>query len=472
MPSFQNKIQHLYWRAGFGATISEVQFAKKRNLRDIAEQLFSDSQHFQPLEIIDANPLANPNELRKSDRASFREMVRESTALITDLNWEWIKKMASGKASLREKMTFFWHDHFACRLGNCYFAQGQNNTLRKHALGKFRDLLVAMAKDPGMLNFLNNKQNKKRQPNENFARELLELFTLGVGNYSEQDIKEAARAFTGWRANPTGEFELSTRHHDYGFKTFMGKKGRLSGEDVIDVILKNPQCARFITEKIYRYFVNEELDSEKVEVLSKQFYQSGYDIELLLRKIFTSDWFYDEKHIGAKIKSPIELLVGLIRTFDVRFNNAKPVVFLEAALGQTLFNPPNVAGWPSGKEWIDSSSLLTRLRMPEFLFKAADIDIRFKESPQEMGTASFMNGNKRLQRIRKIVPRINSTEFIVAFKYLNKSDRLIELTNYLWQTESTLSLADIEPYVKSNDREDEILDTAHRLMGMPEYQLC
>ena len=191
-----------------------------------------------------------------------------------------------------------------------------------------------------MLNFLNNQQNRKDHPNENFAREVMELFTLGRGNYTEHDIKEAARAFTGWGANLKGEFIFRRFQHDFGSKTVLGKTGNFDGDEVLDILLQQKQTAKFITQKIYKFFVNEQPDAEKIEWLAERFYKNDYDIAKLLEDIFTSDWFYDEKNIGAKIKSPVELLAGIQRMLPMKLENEEALMLLQRVLGKYYFIRP------------------------------------------------------------------------------------------------------------------------------------
>src|SRR5262249_34193319 len=196
---------------------------------------------------------------------------------------------------------------------NIFYQQGLLDVIRRNALGNFGDLLKEVSKSAAMLFFLNNQQNRKDHPNENFAREVMELFTMGRGNYTEQDIKEAARAFTGWGANAGGEFVFRKFQHDTGEKTVLGKSGNFDGDNIIDILIENKQTARFITRKIYRYFVNDEVNEAIVDKLANKFYQSNYDISELMKEIFSSDWFYDPKNIGSRIKSPVELIVGIRR---------------------------------------------------------------------------------------------------------------------------------------------------------------
>ena len=234
-----------------------------------------------------------------------------------------------------------------------------------------------------MLQFLNNRQNHKQHPNENFARELMELFTIGRGNYTEEDIKESARAFTGWNFNPdTYEFIYREKDHDDGVKTFMQQSGNFNGETIIDIILRKKETAYYLCKKFYRFFVNEQLDEAHVTELASYYYQNNYDTGKLLKKIFTADWFYDAINIGANIKSPIEFIVGFSKSFGI-VPTDDSILKLQRALGQILFYPPNVAGWPGGKNWIDSSTLLLRLKVPSTILNGGKIDIVEKDDMPE-----------------------------------------------------------------------------------------
>lgn len=235
-----------------------------------------------------------------------------------------------------------------------------------------------------MLQFLNNQQNRKEHPNENFAREVMELFTLGRGNYSETDVKEAARAFTGWGYDYQGNFRFRERDHDAGPKTFLGRTGNFTGEQVLKIILEQPAAATFLTTKIYRFFVNEVPNPAHIEPLAIVFRQSGYDLADLLERMFSADWFYAPANVGTHIKSPVELLAGLRRTLNLKIDNEQSLLGYQRALGQNLFQPPNVAGWPGGRSWIDSSSLLLRLQLPAILFKNAEFTVALKQDENDI----------------------------------------------------------------------------------------
>ncbi|HEY0434454.1 MAG TPA: DUF1800 domain-containing protein, partial [Chitinophagaceae bacterium] len=319
--SLQLKNQHLAWRAGFGPAARQVlQFANlepqkffdtmRKSSRKQPEYLQAADNYLQGLMMGFQEIGRQKQEMSPEQK---KEMMRRSRESIRSLNLYWLNEMVNSDAQLREKMAFFWHGHFACRNLNIFFQQELLDVIRRNATGNFRDLLHQVSKSGAMLNFLNNNQNRKDHPNENFAREVMELFTLGRGSYSEQDVKEAARAFTGWGANAKGEFVARPFQYDRGSKTILGHTGNFDGDDVLELLLQQKQTAKFITRKIYRFFVNDHADEEKVEQLAGRFYQSGYDISALLEDIFTSEWFYDEKNIGTRIKSPVELIVGIQR---------------------------------------------------------------------------------------------------------------------------------------------------------------
>ena len=275
----------------------------------------------------------------------------------------WGERMLATRRPLEEKLTLFWHGHFATGAGKVRDARmmhRQNEMLRANAAGNFRDLLVGILTDPAMLVYLDNGENRKDHPNENFGRELLELFTMGVGNYTERDIREAARAFTGW-TNDGVEFRFDAGNHDFGEKTFLGRTGPFDGEDIIDIILEAPVTAEFIAGKLYRFLVREELDAATRAALGGTFRESGYELRPLLRRIFLSRDFYSPASVATQIKSPVQLVVSTYRKLGLtRLPTIPDFNRLTAGLGQTLFNPPNVAGWAGGRTWITPALLLER----------------------------------------------------------------------------------------------------------------
>ncbi|HQY11598.1 MAG TPA: DUF1800 domain-containing protein, partial [Ferruginibacter sp.] len=305
------KNQHLLWRAAFGPMAENAASLDTISQKALWQLLVKTSEN-KPEKInvsqniidlyFSGNEGMQRKELTKEQRKEMQDMSREA---LKELNLRWLDLMINSQAQLREKMSLFWHGHFACRVNNSFFQQEMLQLVRENALGNFKDLLRAVSKSPAMLQFLNNQQNRKQKPNENFAREVMELFTMGRGNYTEHDIKEAARAFTGWGFNPQGEFMFRKNQHDEGSKTVLGKTGNFDGDAIIDLLLEQKQTAVYISRKIYRYFVNDTADETRVGWMANRFYQNGYDIKKLLEDIYTSDWFYAEKNIGTKIKSPV-----------------------------------------------------------------------------------------------------------------------------------------------------------------------
>jgi uncharacterized protein (DUF1800 family) len=472
--SNQIKIEHLFQRAGFGATPAQLQEFGDKSPSKVMKYLLKDSEKNEPLIVVEEEntTIIKNRALRDTllmggtlSAEMIRERLKENREKSTGLNFLWVNKMASGKEMLREKMTLFWHGHFACRSRQPLYDQQLNNVIRENALGKFGDLLLAVSKSPAMLQFLNNQQNKKGLPNENFAREVMELFTLGRGNYTENDIKEAARAFTGWGFNAQGEFVFRDRQHDAGEKTFQGKTGNFKGEDIIKVILQNPKTSIFITTKIYRYFVNENPDNQIIESLAKRFRSSNYDLLDLMENIFTSDWFYRPENIGTRIKSPVELLVGMQRNFGITFQQKQAVLFIQKSLGQILFYPPNVAGWSGGKNWIDSSTLMTRIKLPELIFRAAEVTFK----PKDEGDVNTEYLSKRVNRIQAT---IDWKAFENAFATNNSQELIDKMESYL------LSRPISEPQKKMIQSKTEgrsgvelIQIIAQNIASLPEYQL-
>jgi uncharacterized protein (DUF1800 family) len=275
----------------------------------------------------------------------------------------WANRMLATPRPLEEKLTLFWHGHFATgqnKVRDYRMLLQQNRMLRANASGNLRDLLVGILKDPGMLVYLDNGENIKSHPNENFGRELLELFTMGVGNYSERDVREAARAFTGW-TNDVLTYKFDAEQHDGGEKTFLGRTGALNGQDIIDTILAQPVTGEFVAGKLYRYFVGEDISREVRADLGRSFRASGYQIKPLMRRILLSKDFYSTTSVATQIKSPVHLVVSTYKKMGLREVPTIPDFGrMTGGLGQTLFEPPNVAGWAGGRTWITPATLLQR----------------------------------------------------------------------------------------------------------------
>jgi uncharacterized protein (DUF1800 family) len=474
--SNQLKNQHLLWRAAFGPMTENVnqlqEISQKELYRIVVKTSAKTPDPFNvAVNLFDGlvkgvQDLGMMQKLSQDERKMLR---KQSVEDLKNLNLAWLTQMINSEAQTREKMSLFWHGHFACRVINIFFQQQLLNIVRENALNNFGDLLRQVSKSPAMLSFLNNQQNKKQHPNENFAREVMELFTIGRGNYTENDVKEAARAFTGWGFNLKGEFVDRPFVHDTSKKTFLGKTGNFNGDDIIDILLEQKQTARFIAQKLYKYFVNETPDAEKVELLGNHFYESGYDIKQLMTGIFTSDWFYNDQNIGNRIKSPVELLVGIRRLIPMELEKPELQLLFERALGQLLFYPPNVAGWPGGKNWIDSSTLMLRMRIPQILTDADDFAVKPKDDDDTM---MGMEGVDSKPKSKQVNVSVDWDAVIKVFDKTPKEKLMETISGVLLQTKSKIAAGIVEKYIDKQARDSYIKSTMVELMSTPEYQLC
>ncbi|QHI38732.1 hypothetical protein IMCC3317_41260 [Kordia antarctica] len=453
------EIVHIYYRVGFGISYAEATILQKESKETIVNELFNASREVKPLAIDISELTAKVKNLNMKDRKKLRSLIKDSTKKVHELNIAWIYKLGNTEQLLREKMTLFWANHFVCQDNNILHIQHYNNTLRKHALGNFKDFVIAISKEASMIKYLNTKQNKKAKPNENFARELMELFTLGRDNYSEKDIKESARAFTGWNHDFMGNFRLRRFQHDTEEKTFFGETGNFDGEDIIDIILKQKQCAKYICEKIYRYFVNDTIDDSRVSEMTTIFFKD-YDIENLMRFVLLSDWFYDEKNIGTKIKSPIEFLVGVHRIVPMQFEKPRELIYLQKLLGQHLLFPPNVAGWKGGRNWINPNTMMLRLNLPSVLL--ANGPISLDEKGEFEDDFQRFNNKRNKQRKLKVLPdweTFHSQQKDVTLKQLQQTIIVSPLNSGTAAYLEKLETQDLKKY-------------SIQLMSLPEYQLC
>ena len=481
--SVSNRIknQHLLWRSAFGPMAENAASLDTFSTKDLWALLVKTSSKPAVKIEITKNPadeymmgMTDPKQIQKKMQSpELRKKLREqSRDDLKTMNIRWLEIMVNSEAQLREKMSLFWHGHFACRSQNSFYQQELIHIIRTNALGSFADMLKAVSKSPAMLAFLNNQQNKKSHPNENFAREVMELFTMGRGNYTENDVKEAARAFTGWSFNAQGEFLFRKNQHDFGSKTFLGKTGNFDGDDILNILLENKQTANYISNKIYSYFVNENIDKKNQQLLSSRFYNNNYDISKLLEDIYSSDWFYDEKNIGNRIKSPVELLAGIRRLLPMQLDNNQSQLLFQRALGQVLFYPPNVAGWPGGKNWIDSSSLMLRLRVPQILSANDAIDIMPKADDDIQMGMMEMVAKKMKETVKGGTASIDWAPVNKIFEKVQREKLLENIADTVLQTKSQVSNAVLDKYVNTESRENYIKSAVVNLMATPEYQLC
>ena len=380
------KAAHLLNRAGFGGSPDEIAAFHKPGLEAAVERLLTiqdDSERFPPPDFSKASLLREAVEpaywLGAMPAASrkIKELQLPGYLQTKMLRTCWLERMRFSPNPLREKMTLFWHGHFATgvqKVGDSYLMWQQNDTLRRNALGNFGDLVKAISRDPAMMIYLDVQNSNKSHPNENFARELMELFTLGIGNYSEEDIRQAARAFTGYRLSPPDRslFRFAALEHDEEPKQFMRVTSNYNGDGIIDRILAVPACAKFIVRKLLRFFVCDNPESGLVNTLAEAFREGNYELTPLLREIFRSAEFYSDRVMHSLVKSPVQYVIQAAKSLEVEL---PPEDALQSALqrmGQQLFAPPNVKGWDGGKAWITTNTLLERYNFSQSFLRGGN----------------------------------------------------------------------------------------------------
>ena len=368
---------HLLRRAGFSASRDEIEARARQGYDSVVEELL--------------NPGDDPG-LEEDLMYRAYPSYFDKAAIETGQT-EIVYRMINNKHQLKEKMALFWHTILCAgdnKVDNARTTSMQYDTFREKGMGNFKELLLWLSTDPAMLYYLDNIESHKTAVNENYGRELLELFSLGVGmdndfNYTEDDVKACARAFTGWNLAPTipvfpygrtpFEFRFDPADHDFNEKTFLGETGNWNGDDIVDIICKQPGAARFVARKLYDFFVADEppvpswrlaepRDMDAIKQLEKAYFDSGYEVNAMLRVLFTSDFFKDEAVRYAKVKSPADVVIGIMRMAQDH-TEPKPGLFLVAMepkyMGLDLLNPPTVEGWHMGREWINSGSLIDRI---------------------------------------------------------------------------------------------------------------
>jgi len=361
---------HLLRRAAFGGTPAEIDKLAALGAANAVDYLLN----YRDIPYSPAPPKIDPTLLERPDRALLKTLSeqerqqlqekrrRADRAAFEEVRLWWLERLAESPRPLEENMTLFWHGHFTSgmrEVRSALFMKEQNELLRRLALDNFRELVLGVSRDRAMLVYLDGNRNHKQHPNENYARELMELFTLGVGNYTEADVQAAAQAFTGWGFDEDG-FVFRRRDHDYGLKTFLGQTGRFDGADVIDIILEQPACPRFLAKKLLEYFVRPDPDKKLVEALAHVIRQQKYELKPILRTLLLSQAFYHPRSRGCLIKSPVALVVGTARQLGVTIADLHKAERALTAMGQELMQPPNVKGWDGGTEWINTATLFHR----------------------------------------------------------------------------------------------------------------
>jgi uncharacterized protein (DUF1800 family) len=468
---------HLYRRAAFGCNGRELRQAVRQGHAETLDSLLEPDTEKDEQWIVAMGK-------------SGKEFTRNSFQL---RSW-WNRGMFLTPAPLREKMTLFWHNHFATsnfKVKSIDLMQTQNQLLRTQALGKFGDLLLAISKDPAMLVYLDSNSNVKGKPNENYAREVMELFSLGVGNYTEKDIGEAARAFTGWHAT-NGTFNFAKEQHDDGEKTVLKQTGNWDGADIVRILLKQDACAQFLVHKLYRAFISESQDppTSFLEPLCRQLRKSDYDMGALVKTMLRSRHFFSDYAYRQRIKSPVEFAVGAILTVtdrpvpvtaDILASKIEP-------MGQQLFEPPNVKGWPGGKAWLSTATVLARHNFAQKLaagtLKARPAEGQF--SDEELRNRGFEDlpddddgtqppGGVPGKRRDLADQKIDVARLVLWDEPERIADFLLEL--FLQGGVTTAAREALIEFIAKDDPKDAALDqrnraAAHAVMTMPEYQLA
>jgi uncharacterized protein (DUF1800 family) len=474
---------HLLNRAGFGDTPAEIEHLVSLGPERAVSQLVD----YEKIPDSSSNPeWAKPDparadrfmEARKADAETRRKLLQEEQRRqrqrSVELKFWWLERMAKGPRPLQEKMTLFWHGHFATsteKVKDAYLMWLQNDLFRQQATGNWLKLLIAVAQDPAMLVWLDQAQSRKEHPNENFAREVMELFTLGEGHYTEKDVSEAARALTGWSYDRLNqEFAHRPRLHDAGQKTFLGRTGDLTGADVLAQIVAQPQAARFITAKLWNFFAGEEPSEPILTALADTFRRSDNNFKPLLTTMFLSREFYASSVIRNQVKSPVQWLVGSVRVLERDLPPPIVCFGLTRNLGQDLFAPPNVKGWDGGLSWITTNNLLARYNEAALLVQGDTSMIKGANlGPNAGGNMQLQN---RLQNLRlksvSVTKILSEEERKDQVKLVSALERRLLQAKLTEKQEKTL-----HDYLdgQANLEDPTILNAIRLMMSTPEYQL-
>jgi len=479
---------HLLNRAGFGGTPVEIERTWQKGLTPAARELVDvkgDAANVPP------PAWAHPRNIRdqrmeikaaKDRGENFQEKVRQIRMMegdeIVDLRRWWLDRMLNGPAPLLEKMTLFWHGHFATsiqKVRDAYWMWLQNDTIRRNAFGNFGALVKKISRDPAMMIYLDLQQSRQEHPNENWARELMELFTVGIGNYSEQDIRESARAFTGYRIDfTTQQFRFAPFQQDHRPKTFMNRNGNLNGDEIIDTLVSKTACAQFIGRKLWRFFVEDEPSSAVVDAVAATIRSHNFEMRPILRDIFTSAEFYSDRAMGSQIKSPVQYIVQTSKLLAAPL--PAPIAAQNAMrqMGQILFAPPNVKGWDGGKAWISTSTLLFRYNFANYLINGDAILPPNVRQPRQGADVGFGRAAQYAQQIKRDPIDVGK---LVPPDVRAKPREIVDLlaTRFFLTRPDDKELDAFAEYIESRgpDVTDATLrELVHLMMSTPQFQLA
>jgi uncharacterized protein (DUF1800 family) len=463
------KARHLLARAGFGGTPQEVEKLCALG----ADRAVASLVEYARQPALDLPPPAPPGPPEAVDlsKLSFAERQklqqarrREQQQHMAQVRQWWAERMVKTPRPLEEKLTLFWHGHFACEFRTVQSGRAmlaQNELFRKHAAGNFGELLHAVAHDPAMLRYLDNNRNTRGRPNENLAREIMELFAMGVDQgYTENDIKEGARALTGHTFDPrTWEYRYNARAHDGGAKTIFGRTGNFDGDQFVDLILDQPATARFIARKLFVFFAHDDPAPAVIDRLAAVLRANDYELAPMLTELFRSEEFYSARSVGTQIKSPVQLAVGTARALGVKDVEPQFVVTAAQSLGQELFGPPNVKGWDGGRAWINSNTVVARANFPAlFLGRVAPAKAK---TAVKFDAVAYLGGAKA-DTPEAVVDHFARALFAVPLT----AETRRELAEFLGPLPPRSAWADRKAEV--NARLSALLVL---MMGLPEYQL-
>ncbi len=487
--------EHLLNRAGFGASSEEIAGTVEAGLEATVKKLIERAKEgdlpFFAQRLSPRDGLMREERMEaksmEMDAATFKEdnfeMIKElrdrdGEQLDRFLNW-WVTRMRRGDNPLGERMTLFWHGWFTSSyrdVKSSFEMIEQNKVFRTYGLGKFRELVVGIAKDPAMLEYLDNDSNRRKRPNENFARELMELFTLGEGNYTEQDVKEAARAFTGWR-DKHGKFEFVERLHDRRKKTVLGQTGKFGGEEVIGILLEQEACSRYLAKRMIGYFEGVEPNEGRLEDYARFLMATEYDIAQVLEKLFLDPEFYRDEVVGTRIAGPLDFLVGSTRRLMIE-PPARAIRLGSAALGQRLLDPPNVRGWEGGEAWVTTGTLMMRSNLVGSYLGLVDTREELSDRDRAMRALRRANWGPNLN-FSALLERADIVRDAEIVEYMLESLFAVPPTaesravamNFLESVRAEAGLGDGELLDAGEDSELWLRRLAHIVLSLPEANL-
>ncbi len=445
MPWDLKRVGHLYRRAGFGANWTELQTALKDGPAKTIDRLLKGGSGQAKFDA-DTKPLAD-----SIARVNNGQQIRA---------W-WLYRMLYTPHPLQEKLTLFWHNHFAtsnAKVNSARFMLGQYELMRKHALGNYAELLQGMSSDPAMLIWLDGRDSKKGNPNENYARELMELFSLGIGHYSEKDIRQAARAFTGWEIRGD-KAHWNKDQFDDGEKTVLGKTGNFQADDIVKICLEQKSCPYFIAGKLFRFLISETVPATPalLEPLATRFRSSGFNFGELVETMLRSNLFFSTEVYRTKIKSPVDFALGIVRALEGKVGTTLLAVSLQE-LGQNVFFPPSVKGWDGGQSWLNGQTLLYRQNLALALTSTEDVRFNNRTDPAKLA--------RKYGKTRD--------EEVISFfldLFLQGDTQAVAKTRL--QEYVTLATRETFPIYWTNEdaADHRVRSLAHLVLTLPEYQL-